>query len=156
MTKNNLKFHVILLISRGMKQTSPHNFPAEEVLKHILKTNIADIYFYDHLVVVEAYEGVTLSYKTGFQVLTRGLKYIGKKPFFYIAHRVNSYSINPTDFKHLAKIPTLRGIAIASPLESGKKNAELEKTFFKKPIEIFESIEEAYQWGMMNFIYTKE
>jgi len=131
-----------------MKPNKPHNFPDEETLNHILKTDIANIYFYEHIVVVEAHEGVTLSYKTSFEILTKGLKYIGRKPFIYIANRINSYSVNPNDFKYLVNIPTLKGIAIASKKESGRKNAELEKAFSKKPMEIFESIEDAYQWGM--------
>lgn len=150
-----MKLDQELLISHSMKPSNPHDFPENEKLRHVLKTDIADIYFYDLVVVVEAHEGVTISYKTGFEILTKGLKYIGRKPFIYIANRVNSYSVNPNDFKYLEKIPTLKGIAIASALESGRKNAELEKSFSKKPMEIFESIEEAYEWGM-NILSSKK
>ena len=131
-----------------MKLTNPHNFPEEEKLNHFMKTDIADIYFYKNVVVVEALEGVTLSYKTGFEILAKGLKVMGGKPFVYIANRINSYSVNPNDFKYLASIPSLKGIAVASKLESGRKNAELEKIFSKKTFEVFESIEEAYQWAL--------
>lgn len=102
-----------------------------------MKTDLADIYFYENVVVVEALEGVTISYKTGFEILARGLRIFGRKPFVYIANRINSYSVNPNDFKYLVSSPTLKGIAIASQLESGRKNAALEKAFSKKATGIF-------------------
>ena len=76
-----------------------------------------------------------------------GLKYVGSRPFVYIANRVNSYSVNPNDYVYLEKVPTLKGIAIVTPTELGKKNAELELNFFRKPMEIFDNVSEAYLWG---------
>ncbi len=131
-----------------MKLTKIHNLPEKEILRHVLKSDIADIYFYTNIVVVEAFEGVTLSYKTAFSVLLKSLQLFGIKPCIYIANRVNSYSVNPNDYKYLNKINTLKGIAIVTQLEEARNNAELERKFSKKPFEIFENIEEAYKWGI--------
>jgi hypothetical protein len=131
-----------------MELTNPHNLSGSTALKHVLKTDIVTIYFYEGIVVVEAEEGVTLSYKTGFSILVSGLKYLGNRPFVYITNRVNSYSVNPNDYIYLEKIPTLKGLGIVTPNEIGMQNAELELNFFKKPMEIFSSLSEAYQWGM--------
>jgi hypothetical protein len=130
-----------------MEFTNPHNLSTSAELKHVLKTEIVTIYFYEDIVVVEAEEGVTLSYKTGFSILVSGLKYIGNRPFIYITNRVNSYSVNPHDYVYLEKIPTLKGLAIVAPHEIRKQNAQLEIKFFKKPIAICESVSEAYAWG---------
>ena len=148
MTKRKLKIDRYFIILPSMQPINPHNFPKNEILRSILETDLATVYFYVNVVVVEANEGVTMSYKTGYKILSRGLKIFGRRPFVYIAHRVNSYSVIPTDFKHLVSIPTLKGIAIASKQEAGRANAELEKSFSKKPLEVFENIEEAYEWGL--------
>lgn len=130
-----------------MKLTNPHKLAADAELEHVLKTDLVTVYFYNDIVVVEAKEGVTLSYKTAFSILVSGLKYVGNRPFIYIANRINSYSVNPNDYIYLEKVPTLKGIAIVSPSELGKKNAELELNFFRKPMAIFDTVSEAYHWG---------
>ncbi|NND63085.1 MAG: hypothetical protein HKN48_07795 [Flavobacteriaceae bacterium] len=113
-----------------------------------MDTDIAAIYFYKGVVVVEAHEGVTLSFTTGFTILLHGLRITGFSPFIYIANRVNSYSVSPTDYKYLNKINPLKGIAIVSDSESARNNAELEKNFCTKPLEIFENMEDAHEWAI--------
>lgn len=130
-----------------MSKLNPHNLPEEISLSEILESDIGTIYFYPNLVVVEAKEGVTLSYTTGFSLLVSGLRRLGSRPFVYIANRINSYSVNPNDYIYLEKVPSLKGIAIVTPNEIGKKNAEMELNFFNKPMAIFDSISEAYTWG---------
>ena len=130
-----------------MEMADPHKLTVEAELEHVLKTDLVTVYFYKDIVIVEAKEGVTLSYKTAFSILVMGLKYVGSRPFVYIANRVNSYSVNPNDYVYLEKVPTLKGIAIVTPTELGKKNAELELNFFRKPMEIFDNVSEAYLWG---------
>ncbi len=131
-----------------MSQVSPHNFPETTKFYRKLETEIANIYFYKRMVVVEAHEGVTLSFKTGFATLLHGLRIGGFKPFIYIANRINSYSVSPMDYKYLNKIKPLRGIAIVSDTESARNNAELEKNFCSKPLEIFETLEQAHAWAL--------
>ncbi len=130
-----------------MEMADPHKLTVEAELEHVLRTDLVTVYFYKDIVIVEAKEGVTLSYKTAFSILVMGLKYVGSRPFVYIANRVNSYSVNPNDYVYLEKVPTLKGIAIVTPTELGKKNAELELNFFRKPMEIFDNVSEAYLWG---------
>jgi len=130
-----------------MEMADPHKLTVEAELEHVLRTDLVTVYFYTDIVIVEAKEGVTLSYKTAFSILVMGLKYVGSRPFVYIANRVNSYSVNPNDYVYLEKVPTLKGIAIVTPTELGKKNAELELNFFRKPMEIFDNVSEAYLWG---------
>jgi hypothetical protein len=137
----------ISYISIRMKPNNPHNLPEGNTLKHLLETEIGTIYFYPDLVIVEAKEGVTLSYKTGFSILLKGLQITGFKPFVYISNRINSYSVDPNDYKYLNKISSLKAIAIVSEFESARQNANLEKAFSRKDLEIFEDIQEAYKWA---------
>ena len=130
-----------------MKLTNPHNLTASVTLKHVMETDIVTVYYYDDIVIVEAQEGVTLSYQTAFSILVKGLKYTCMNPFVYISNRINSYSLNPNDYIYLEKIPTLKGIGIIAPTEIGRQNAEMELNFFNKPMEIFNSVSDAYHWG---------
>ncbi len=130
-----------------MQKITQHNLPNDFQLKSKLETDIGVVYFYGNIVVFEANEGVTLSYKTGFSVLLKGLTIVGTKPFVYISNRTNSYSIKPMDYKYLNKVPTLKCVGIVTYSEVGYSNAELESNFCKKPFQIFENLTEAVIWG---------
>lgn len=130
-----------------MQQIAPHNFPHHFQLKKSLETDIGMVYFYNGIVVVEANEGVTLSYKTGFSILVKSLNYLGTKPWVYISNRIHSYSIITMDYKYLNNVPTLKAVAIVNYSEIGHLNAELEAKFCKKPIRVFDNLQEAAIWG---------
>ncbi|RFN57934.1 hypothetical protein [Marixanthomonas ophiurae] len=131
-----------------MKATpSHHSLPSSAVLKSIFNSEIGTIYFYGNIAIVEANEGVTLSYKNAFPVLVKGLNYLKVSSWVYISNRIHSYSLNPHDYKYLEKIPTLKGISIVYGSEIGKKNAAMESIFFNKPHTSFSTLTEAYNWS---------
>ena len=130
-----------------MQPNNPHNLPEGVNLKDKLETELGNIFFYPNLIIVEANEGVTLSYKTGFAILLNVLQLTGLKPFVYISNRINSYAVDPNDYKYLNKVPSLKAIAIVSQLESARQNALLEKAFSRKELEIFEDLSDAYEWA---------
>ncbi|MRT16016.1 hypothetical protein F3C99_03495 [Vitellibacter sp. q18] len=130
-----------------MEKISPHRLPSEFQLKEILETPIGLVYFYGNIVVFEANEGVTLSYKSGFSILLKGLTIVGTKPVAYISNRIHSYSIKPIDYKYLNKVPTLKCVGIVTYTDLGHSNAQLESKFCKKPFGIFGDLSEAVLWG---------
>ena len=139
-----------------MSQTITSHFPDVLEVKDYFENDAAKVYLYGQIAVVEATEGATLSYRTGFTLLVKGLKICGTKPWIYISNRVNSYSVVPTDYKYLNKVPTLKGLVIVSPKESEINNARLEEAFFKKPFMIVNTLEEAYQWSKDMLDNTKK
>ncbi len=124
-----------------------HDLPDSAILKDILNSDIGTIYIYGKIVIVEANEGVTLSYTNAFPILVKGLNYLNTSSWVYISNRINSYSLKPQDYKYLEKIPTLKGFSIVYDNKIGKKNAALESKFFNKPHASFPSLIEAYEWG---------
>ncbi|MEZ4874740.1 MAG: hypothetical protein R2793_04650 [Flavobacteriaceae bacterium] len=130
-----------------MKVPTHHDLPEEYVLKDVFSTEINTVYFYKNIVVVEAKEGITLSYKTAFPILVTGLKMLGRKPWVYIANRIHSYAVNPNDYVYLEKIPTLKGIALVTYDEIGRKNAEMESMFFKKHFHCCDDLSSAFSWA---------
>jgi hypothetical protein len=126
--------------------TTPH-FPNTLELSDFFSNEAVSVYLYDNFAVIEVNEGATLSFKNGFTLLLKVLTSLGTKPWIYVANRVNSYAVVPTDYKYLNKVPTLKGLAIVSSEKSELNNAHLEKVFFKKPFIIVGTLEEAYDWG---------
>lgn len=133
-----------------MNKKLQHNLPDEFTLEKVMESEVGVFYFYGNIIVFEAYEGVVVSYKTGFSILLKFLSILGTKPFVYISNRVNSYSINPVDYKYVNNIPTLKSLGIVYYNEMGKANAELEEKFCKKPFQIFNNLTEAFIWAKNN------
>tara|TARA_B100000795_G_scaffold261904_1_gene239188 strand:- start:935 stop:1204 length:270 start_codon:yes stop_codon:yes gene_type:complete len=80
--------------------------------KAIIKTNDITIRLHKSVAIIEIAEGTSLSYKNGIQTFRRLLSIIGDKPWVYISNRVNSYSLDPNDYKHLNEISMLKGIGV--------------------------------------------
>ncbi|MFC5044982.1 hypothetical protein ACFSTE_20840 [Aquimarina hainanensis] len=68
------------------------------------------------------------------------------KPFVYITHRVNSYSVNPTVYIETSKIPNLIAFAVVSDNPMQETLTQLEKPFFKKEFALFRTMEDALIW----------
>lgn len=120
-----------------MSQIPSHNFPAEFQLTNVMEMDIGNYFFYGNVVIVEAKEGILLSYKKDFSVLLNALDITGGSPWVYIANRINSYAIQPLDYKYLNKIPSLKALGVVYYTELGHSNAQLEAKFCKKPFEAF-------------------
>ncbi len=131
-----------------MSVTITSHFSDVRDTTYIMENEILTAYFYDNIVVVEVNEGKTLSYKTAFTLLVKGLTHLRNKPWVYISHRVNSYSVQPTDYKYLNKVPTLKGIAVVSPQSQEDPTFSLESTFCKKPFVKKATLEDAYRWAI--------
>lgn len=116
--------------------------------KEVLDTEIGTIYFYDNILVMEGKENAVFCIKTGLSILLKVIKIVGIKPVVYISNRINSYSVDPNDYKYLEMIPNLQGIATVSYNNFTKNSATLEQKFFKKPFRDFESLDDAKFWAM--------
>lgn len=105
---------------------------------------------------IEVYDNYVISYiNVGFHLTpdkNKILKDIAKdyfkaKPFVYISHRKNSYSVDPSIYLQTSQIKNLVGFAVVAEVPLSKGNAEVEKLFFNnKPFEIFATMEDAKSW----------
>lgn len=130
-----------------MKQISPHNLPPEFLLTKVIEMEIGNYFFYENIVIVEAKEGILLSYKKDLSVVLLILNITKGKPWVYISNRINSYSIQPLDYKYLNKVPSLTALGVVNYTEAGYLNSELEAKFCKKPFGMFHNLTEAVIWG---------
>ena len=114
----------------------------------IIKTKEVTISVYKAIAIVEIEEGIAVSFQDGQDVFARLLSILGSKPWVYISNRVNSYSLDPNDYKHLNQIPTLKGIGVIQYEKSIKTALKLEKMFVKKPFKTFTHLDTAIEWAL--------
>jgi len=114
----------------------------------IIKTKELTIRVYNAIAIVEIEEGVAVSSKNGLEIFERLLSIIGDQPWVYISNRVNSYSLDPNDYRHLNEIHTLKGIGVIQYEKSIKTALELEKMFVKKPFKTFDDLDLAIEWAL--------
>ncbi|MCW5520428.1 hypothetical protein J1N09_11290 [Aureitalea sp. L0-47] len=121
--------------------------PLSQSPRKILDTELGKIFIYDNLVIMEGKSEVVMTIKTGMSILLDVVKAVGLRPVVYISNRVNSYAVDPNDYKYLEMIPHLKGIAIVSHNDYGYRTAKLEEKFFRKPFKVFKDLEQAKQWA---------
>ena len=112
-----------------------------------LKLDFCEIHIYKNYMVVIMNAGVniTVSYST---VLTDVAQtYFSNTRFVYITHRINSYSVDPAIYKEISKIDNLAGFCVVSKNFMAKSTAQIEKLFFDRPFEIFDTLPEAIDWS---------
>ncbi|MGF1557142.1 hypothetical protein [Paucihalobacter sp.] len=109
--------------------------------------NFCTITFYDGYMLVVMNEGVSVTAKLQDVLVEKALDYYHKKPFVYLTHRINSYSVDPSIYFETSKLETLAGFGVIAKDYKAKINAEIEKLFLKKPFRIFEELDEAISWA---------
>lgn len=114
----------------------------------IIKTKEVTISAYKAIAIVEIEEGIAVSFQDGHEIFTRLLSILGNKPWVYISNRVNSYSLDPNDYRYLNQIATLKAIGVIQYKKSIQTALELEKMFIKKPFKTFDNLDAAIEWGL--------
>lgn len=132
-----------------MESLNPHNLSDAFQLTKCITSKIATVYIYNtNILVVEVNEGVNLSYASAASLLFKGLLVLKNRPWVYVSHRVNSYSVVPTDYDYLHKIKTLKALSIVVPTDTEPAATAIEQIFCRKPLKIFDNgLEEAMIWA---------
>lgn len=105
------------------------------------------MFIYDNYLVVVMKEGVNITPKHNNVLVEVTKNHFSDKPFVYITHRINSYSVDPKIYLETSKIKNLKGFAVVSSNYKAKVNAQIEQMFFNKPFEIFTKLDEAIRWA---------
>lgn len=113
----------------------------------VLKYDFCTIHIYDSYMVVEINEGEHLTVEHNQVLINIADTYYKNKHFVYLTNRKNSYSVDPAIYLETSKIENLKGFAVISKDFKKKSTAEIEKLFFNKPFEIFDTLEEGISWA---------
>lgn len=116
-------------------------------MKEFLTFSFCDMTIYDHNVVVVMKEGINITPDYNEVLIEVTNTYFKNRPFVYITHRLNSYSVDPKIYHETVKIKNLIGFAVVSKDYKAKVNAQIEQLFFNKPFEIFTELENAFSWA---------
>jgi len=116
-------------------------------MKETLNFDFCTMTIYNNYVVTVMKEGVNVTPDYNDVLLEVTDTHFKNKPFVYITHRINSYSVDPKIYYKTSKIENLKGFAVVSSHYKAKVNAEIEKMFFNKPFETFSSLQEAFKWA---------
>ncbi|MBR9914419.1 MAG: hypothetical protein GYB32_06260 [Algicola sp.] len=109
--------------------------------------DFCDIHMYDSYMIVTMNTGVHVTASHN-EILTQiADTYFNKKPFVYITHRINSYSVDPAVYNETSKISNLVGFCVVSKNYMAKSTAKIEKLFLNKPFEIFDELSDAIEWA---------
>ena len=101
----------------------------------------------DNIIIAEINEGVVLNQDMSDEIIYFSSVVFKNNPFVYITNRINSYAVDPTIYKGVSQVETLKGFAVVSTTLSAR-NAEIERLFLNKPFEIFSDLEEAKLWAI--------
>jgi hypothetical protein len=113
------------------------------------KLDIGLFTFYQNILVGEFAEGVHVTFENAAIAIQIATQFYGTEaPFLYISHRKHSYSMNPVGYKEVLELfPNFKAFGIVAKNKRGRMLANLERLFVKKPIRVFDNLEEALLWA---------
>ena len=112
-----------------------------------IEMDFCTLKFYDNYVICFVHENENVTIQKSNDQTKVILDYFKKKPFVYITHRINQYTVDPNIYVDSSKIETLLGFVVVSKDILAVKNALSERPHLSKPFEIFEEIEDAILWA---------
>lgn len=114
-------------------------------------TPVGKYSFYDRIVIAKINSDIHLKFKDAGPILEKCRVHYPDEGFIYITHRVNSYSVEPLEYKDMEGIPNLIGLAVVGPTHEKQKNAEIERQFFSTPFAILDTLDAALVWAKSLF-----
>ena len=114
--------------------------------KKTTKLSFCTIDICEHTIVGTINDGVDVTLEKSSEIIEVAINHFKSDPFVYIANRKNSYSVDRIIYKYNSELKNLKGFAIV--IDNLYDNTvEIEKIFSHKPIDTFESLDEALAWS---------
>ncbi len=131
-------------------KTLESNF-SNQILK-LTKNKLGDIFFFNHIAVIELNEGVHLDAGNSSLIINDLISYFGKnKPFGIVANRINSYSVNLLHMPFFREqLKNLSSYGVVGHDPASRMNAKIENSFCISDQIDFNNIYDA-----VNSVYNK-
>ncbi len=125
------------------------NSPVKQIPVSEHDLDIGKFTFYPNIIVCEFKEGVHVNFENAAYPIQLAQIALGsEKPVVYISHRTNSYSWDPVRYREVIDLfPNFKAFGIVSQNRRRRMLAKLERLFIKKPIGIFDNMDEAIEWA---------
>ncbi|KAA3625622.1 MAG: hypothetical protein DWP94_00370 [Flavobacterium sp.] len=114
--------------------------------KHIETFDFGVAQLYRDYILMEMNEGITVDFEINKQLCDYAANFYKDKPFGYITHRKNSYSVDPYVYIETSKLKGLVAFAIVSNKNIRRETAILEQIFLNKPLKTFKDLKPAISW----------
>ncbi|MFD1096078.1 hypothetical protein [Salegentibacter chungangensis] len=116
-------------------------------VEKILELDYASLRFYPDFVVSEIKPDIIFDLYYLKDLVEICNDYFKDRPFVYISHRKNSYTVNPMIYLNIKHNKGLQGIAFVSKSGSSLITANFEGNFSPVPYDFFNSLDEAKVWA---------
>ena len=107
---------------------------------------VGTVQVFDNYMVASFDEGATITLERTYQIIGISEIHFRYKVFGYISLRKNSYAVDPTVYNYLRGMDNLKAFAIVSKKEIDMHNFNIERMFYKKPMEFFIEFDNALDW----------
>jgi hypothetical protein len=121
-------------------------FNKKTVVVREYQLEVGTVQVFDNYMVASFDEGATITLERTYQIIGISEIHFRDKDFGYISLRKNSYAIDPTVYNYLRGLDNLKAFAIVSKKEIDMHNFNIEKMFYKKPMEFFIEYDNALAW----------
>ena len=114
--------------------------------KNSINFYFGEVFLSEHYLVAVMKEGMTVTPEVHGELVALAESTFDGRPFGYITHRINSYSVDPKVYLETSKIENLVAFAVVTNQPISESNTEIEKLFLDKPFEVFKSLDQAVDW----------
>lgn len=123
--------------------------PTKQTPISIHTLEVGKFTIYQNIIVVEFNEGVHVNFESASLLIqTAQMAFGAETPIVYISHRINSYSVSLTSYKEFIEVfPNYIALGIVAKNKRRRMLAKLERFFVRKPIQVFNNMNEAFEWA---------
>ena len=93
-----------------------------------------DAELHDHSLIVDMKTGVHITPEHNSLLKDIANTHFKDRPFVYLTHRKNSYSVDPSVYLETTKIKNMGGFGVIADVQVSGANAQIEKLFLNKPL----------------------
>ncbi|MFD0862905.1 hypothetical protein ACFQ1M_11885 [Sungkyunkwania multivorans] len=123
------------------------NIITQERLIKQYNLDVGKVFFYENYLITEIAEGTCFGFRTAKELTKLVHTHFKGRSFGYISHRINSYSVVPTDYLSLKEtFPNLEAFAVVAYDEVQLLNIDIENIFFSGNIKSFVNLNHASNW----------
>ncbi len=108
----------------------------------------AELFVFPKYMIAQVKDGTILEPENNDELNKIAQKHFEGKNFVYISNRVFEYNVSPMTYIETSKISNLKGVAIVTNTDIGRKTASFESKFYTKDFMVVSTIEDAINWAV--------
>ncbi|OUS17064.1 hypothetical protein A9Q93_05125 [Nonlabens dokdonensis] len=107
-----------------------------------------ELFVFPKYMIAQVKDGTVLAPENNDDLNKIAQKHFEGEDFVYISNRVFEYNVSPMTYIETSKISNLKGVAIVTNTDIGRKTASFESKFYTKDFMVVSTIEDAINWAV--------